>query len=252
MSALNAAVLRKGAENNTRGMGTTLVGVAVADNGGSPSAVVFHVGDSRCYRLAGGIMSQLTTDHSHVQDLVRDGRITPAEALTHPLRNVITRALGADVIVEADFHVLPEEDCRLLLCSDGLSGEIEDDRIRELLATHLDPSKAAVALVEAVLDGPARDNVTAIVLDVRFPPADPTDELRRTDLHVVSDADVTADVDVTADADVTEPVDTAMIDVAWAPPVPTARQPAHGGRPPTAPDAAAWDAPNPSSTDPTP
>jgi serine/threonine protein phosphatase PrpC len=244
VSTLNAAVFGKGVENNTRGMGTTLVGVAVADNGDAPSAVVFHVGDSRCYRLAGGAMTQLTTDHSHVQNLVQEGRITPAEALTHPLRNVITRALGADVAVEADFHVLPDEDCRLLLCSDGLSGEIDDDRIGELLATHVDPSKAAVALVEAVLDGPARDNVTAIVLDLVFPVADPTDELRGTDLHPVGTDGVSTNADVTAEVE--------MLDARWAPPAHDSRTTSDAGRPSAPPDAAAWGAPNPPSTDPTP
>jgi protein phosphatase len=267
VSALNAAVLRKGAENNTRGMGTTLVGVAVADNGETPSAVVFHVGDSRCYRLANGTMTQLTTDHSHVQDLVDDGRITPAEALTHPLRNVITRALGADVAVEADFHVLPEENCRLLLCSDGLSGEVDDDRIRELLTTRAEPSKAAVALVEAVLEGPARDNVTAIVVDVVFPPIDRPESGRRSDLPAPDIADVTAEVDITAEIDITaevdvtaevaltaepeESVDIEMVDVPWAPPIPD-QPPVDIGRPSAPHDGAAWGAPNPPATDPTP
>jgi len=222
VSSLNAAVLQKGAENNTQGMGTTLVGVAVARNGDAPSAVVFHVGDSRCYRLANGLMVQLTTDHSHVQDLVQDGRITQAEARVHPLRNVITRALGADVVVEADVHVLPEDDCRLLLCSDGLSGEIDDDQIWELLSMHADPSKAAVALVEAVLEGPARDNVTVVVVDVRFPSVDASDRPAFPSRNTV--------------------------DVPWAPPVAGPHPPDRGGRPPESPDAAAWGAPEPSQT----
>lgn len=215
VSALNAAVLRKGAENNTRGMGTTVVGVAVADNGETPSAVVFHVGDSRCYRLRDGVMKQLTSDHSHVQELVQAGRITPTEALTHPLRNVITRALGADAAVEADFHVLDEENCRILLCSDGLSGEIDDDRIWDILTANPDPSAAAVALIDAVLEGPARDNVTVIVVDVAFPEPDPTStsipdsvDAGATDRGLDDSADVTAeaDGDTTEDrlADITE------------------------------------------------
>jgi protein phosphatase len=273
VSTLNAAVLRKGAENHTPGMGTTLVGVAVAGNGETPSAVVFHVGDSRCYRVANGEMTQLTTDHSHVQDLVELGRITQAEAATHPLRNVITRALGADVAVEADFHVLSEVDCRLLLCSDGLSGELDDDRILELLTAHLDPSAAAAALVEAVLEGPARDNVTAIVLDVAFPPAAPTDELprpsvddRATDITAEFEvgllAAVTATVDMEPPAAITAEVDIVdagvgspeieMVDVPWAPPVPAAQPATDLGRPSARPDGAAWGAPNPPFPDPTP
>ncbi len=210
VSALNAAVLRKGAENNTRGMGTTVVGVAVADNGDAPSAVVFHVGDSRCYRLCNGVMKQLTSDHSHVEELVQAGRITAEEAATHPLRNVITRALGADVSVEADFHVLDDENCRILLCSDGLSGEIDDDRIWDLLTSHTDPTATAVALIDAVLEGPARDNVTAIVVDVAFPEVDLTRATSLNPIPALSDADVTdgATIDHTADgtADVTADV----------------------------------------------
>ncbi|MEP4651493.1 MAG: protein phosphatase 2C domain-containing protein [Ilumatobacter sp.] len=211
VSALNAAVLRKGAANNTRGMGTTVVGVAVADNGDAPSAVVFHVGDSRCYRLCNGVMKQLTSDHSHVEELVQAGRITAQEAATHPLRNVITRALGADVSVQADFHVLDDEDCRILLCSDGLSGEIDDDRIWDLLTSHTDPTAAAVALIDAVLEGPARDNVTATVVDVAFPEVDLTRSTAVNPIPVMTDAaaggaadDHTADVtaDVTAEFDV--------------------------------------------------
>ena len=249
VSSLNAAVRRKGAENNTQGMGTTLVGVALAHNADAPSAVVFHVGDSRCYRIAHGRMDQLTTDHSHVQDLVHDGRITEAEARAHPLRNVITRALGADVAVEADFHVLPEEDCRLLLCSDGLSGEVDDDRIWELLATHADPSKAAVALVEAVLEGPARDNVTAVVIDLTFPPAARNDSeqpaLRR------AGADVTAEVEGAVDGSVAEvtaePEGAVMVDVPWAPPAPDPQRVDRVDRPSAPRHAAPWGAPEPSS-----
>jgi protein phosphatase len=129
----------------------------------------------------------------------------------------------------------------LLLCSDGLSGEIEEDRIWEILATRADPSKAAVALVEAVLEGPARDNVTAVVLDVGFTGADPTDEIRRTGtgLGTSESAEITADVDADAEAR----------DVSWAPPVPHDRHPMTTSRTPLPPDGAAWGAPDPSSTE---
>ena len=266
VSALNAAVLREGAENNTRGMGTTVVGLAVADNGDAPSAVVFHVGDSRCYRLCNGVMTQLTSDHSHVQELVQAGRITPEEALTHPLRNVITRALGADVAVEADFHVLDEENCRILLCSDGLSGEVDDDRIWDLLTSNNDPTAAAVALIDAVLEGPARDNVTVIVIDVSFPEPDadrstipdqpaPLDEGGADDTAETT-ADITTEVGrVVADArmdDVTaDPTDEIMISRPWAPPAALDRRSERIDRPPAVPDAAAWSSPDATSANPT-
>jgi serine/threonine protein phosphatase PrpC len=269
VSALNAAVLRKGAENNTQGMGTTVVGMAVADNGDTPSAVVFHVGDSRCYRVCDGVMRQLTSDHSHVQELVQAGRITPEEALTHPLRNVITRALGADVAVEADFHVLDEEDCRILLCSDGLSGEIDDDRIWELLTCHADPTAAAVALIDAVLEGPARDNVTAIVVDVAYPEPElarstvvPWSIAMPPDTSVDITADVTAEFDLdvtedriddaTADPSGVDPTDEIMIVRPWAPPDAVDRQPNEVDRPPARPDGAAWASPDADGTGSTP
>lgn len=272
VSSLNAAVLRRGVENNTRGMGTTVIGVAVADNGDAPSAVIFHVGDSRCYLLRHGVMTQLTTDHSHVQELVQAGRITASEALTHPLRNVITRALGADAAVEADFHVLDDEDCRLLLCSDGLSGEIDDDRIWDLLTSHLDPTAAAVALIDAVLEGPARDNVTAVVVDIAFPDRPQT---QVTALHDITDApaDVTAEVEVTADVTaeidvvgdrvewsepdlathavlnaavrpVADPTQEVSIAREWAPPAVDDRRAHEIDRPSDAPDGAAWVSPD--------
>ena len=280
VSGLNAAVLRRGAENGTQGMGTTVVGLAIADNGGAPSAIVFHVGDSRCYRLCNGVMAQLTSDHSHVQELVQAGHITPEEALTHPLRNVITRALGAAAAVEADFHVLEEEDCRILLCSDGLSGEIDDDRIWDLLTSHADPTAAAVALIDAVLEGSARDNVTAIVVDVAFPePALPepavAENVAETSPPVAGDladddtadldrdttqdplGDVTAEpLDATLEYDVsTEAFASARSDAAdhadevgaatpWEPPDAIDRRSGSIDRPPAAPDGAAWGTPH--------
>ena len=177
VSALNAAVLRTGAENGTRTMGTTLVGVARIDTPDGGRAVVFNVGDSRGYRLANGQLVQLTKDHSHVQDLVDGGHITPAEAETHPMRNVITRALGAEERVEADYFVLPPGPCRLLLCSDGLSGEVSAEQINGILKAFADPATVATRLVNAVLNGPAADNVTAVVVDVDESMSIPTSSL---------------------------------------------------------------------------
>lgn len=255
VSALNAAVLRKGVENDTRGMGTTVVGVALADNGDESSVVVFHVGDSRCYRLRTGVMTQLTSDHSHVHELVQAGRITPEEALTHPLRNVITRALGADVAVEADFNVLDEENCRILLCSDGLSGEIDDDRIWDLLTSHVDPTEAAIALIDAVLDGPARDNVTVVVVDIDFPEPDPAhpslanpSASESTDPKAEDTADITADVTADAGADPTEDL---MIVRPWAPPDAIDRRSDGVDRPSASSDAPPWASPDADSADPT-
>jgi len=168
LTAVNHRIRRLGEENGTEGMGTTVVGVGLIANGDAVSAVVFNVGDSRCYRLRGGVLEQVTTDHSHVQELIAAGELSVAEASQHPLRNVVTRALGVDEDVRADFTVLDDLSCRLLLCSDGLSGEVDEDTIHGVLISELDPQAAATALVEAVLGGRAPDNVTAVVVDITF------------------------------------------------------------------------------------
>jgi serine/threonine protein phosphatase PrpC len=187
-------------------------------------------------------MRQLTTDHSHVQSLIASGRITPDQARSHPLRNVITRALGADDVVEADFHVLPEDDCRLLLCSDGLSGEVADGRIREILMAAPDPTDAAVGLLDEVLEGPARDNVTVIVVDIRFPNAEAEDGSQSTGAVplVVDTTDTTAELAGATETDQkTDAATDADTDEMGRP---------GGGHPISSHDAAAWDESNSSVT----
>jgi PPM family protein phosphatase len=148
-------------------MGTTVVGLAIVDDGGVPSWLVFNVGDSRAYRYAGDHITQLSRDHSHVQDLVDRGELEPDDARSHPHRNVVTRALGADATVEPDFWVRPVRGGdRFLLCSDGLSGELDDAAIGAIVAAEQSPDAVAAALVAAALDHGGRDNVTVLVLDV--------------------------------------------------------------------------------------
>ncbi len=145
-------------------MGTTMVGLVFLESG---DVTVFNVGDSRAYVLSGRRLSQLTVDHSLVQELVEVGRITPAEARSHPERNVITRAVGVDPTVAADLRILrPRPGDRYLLCTDGLSGEVTDDDIAETLLAGGSPTEAAAALVDRALRAGGRDNVTVVVLDV--------------------------------------------------------------------------------------
>jgi PPM family protein phosphatase len=264
VATLNDEVQRAGEKNDTPGMGTTVVGVVITENGDTPSAVVFHVGDSRCYRLATGIMTQVTVDHSHVEEMVRAGIITRHEALTHPLRNVVTRALGAEPTVEADFFVLPDEGCRLLLCSDGLSGEIHDDQIWDVLTSHPDPSNAAAALVRAVLDGPARDNVTAIVVDIVPANREYGRRIVQVGEVVLAAVDTTAEVDITQEApaarrssvgEITaEPVDDVMRTIPWAPSTRADWNPPNVGgatdRPRESSGEAAWGSATPPATRP--
>lgn len=146
--------------------GTTLTGAVLVEEAGAPHWLIFNVGDSRAYRLSSGTFGQVTVDHSEVQELVDLGRITEEEARTHPRRHVVTRALGTGDDSDADFWLLPvEEGDRLLLCSDGLSGELTDDAIYAILSSVPDPQEACDELIAAALRSGARDNVTVIVVD---------------------------------------------------------------------------------------
>jgi protein phosphatase len=147
--------------------GTTCVAaVLVADHEGTKWMLV-NLGDSRIYRFFDGDLIQVSVDHSVVQELIESGEITAEEATTHPERHVITRALGGPRLEEADYFVLPLAAVeRLLLCSDGISGLIDDDHIEALLREHADPRDAADGLVAAALAAGGDDNATAVVVDV--------------------------------------------------------------------------------------
>jgi len=148
------------------GMGTTVTGLAVLETAGGSHLMVFNVGDSRVYRLAGGRLDQVTVDHSEVQELVRAGALTREQARTHPRRNIVTRALGSDLTLLPDHWLLPATaGDRYLLCSDGLFSELADEDILPLAAAG-DPQQAATALVAAADNAGGHDNVTVVVVDV--------------------------------------------------------------------------------------
>ncbi|WP_434992866.1 PP2C family protein-serine/threonine phosphatase [Arthrobacter sp. Ld5] len=150
--------------------GTTLTGVVLVEDSGAPSWLFFNVGDSRSYRLSGGTFGQISVDHSEVQELVDLGSITEDEARTHHRRHVVTRALGTGDDADPDFWLMPVEDRdRILLCTDGLSGEVTDEHIYTILATVPDPQEACDELIAAALRSGARDNVTVIVVDAADP-----------------------------------------------------------------------------------
>lgn len=149
-----------------RGAGTTLTGVVVSEQDGLPYWLVANVGDSRTYHLVDGRLEQISVDHSEVQELVDAGALTPAQAAHHPRRHVVTRALGAAARPDADYWYLPlSTGDRLLVCSDGLTTELDDDRIAALLVAHTEPQGAADALVQAALAAGGRDNITVLVVD---------------------------------------------------------------------------------------
>jgi PPM family protein phosphatase len=147
-------------------MGTTVTGLASIETAGGNHLMVFNVGDSRVYRVVGGRLDQVTVDHSEVQELVLEGALTRDQARTHPRRNIVTRALGSNLVLRPDHWLLPAiAGDRYLLCSDGLFNELPDDQILTLLATH-DPQRAAAALVAAANDAGGHDNITVVVVDV--------------------------------------------------------------------------------------
>jgi protein phosphatase len=147
-----------------RGMGTTLVAIARTEE---DELAYISVGDSRIYLLRDGDLSRLTVDHSLVEELVREGSITPEEARSHPKRNVVTRAIGIDTFVQVDSAtIIPYTGDRFLLCSDGLFNEVEHDRIASVLRRLADPTDAAAELVRLANEAGGRDNITVLVVDV--------------------------------------------------------------------------------------
>lgn len=147
------------------GMGTTCVACRL----GADGLEVGWVGDSRAYRLRDGALEALTRDHSEVQLLVEQGALTPEQAARHPGRHMLARALGIGSLErdEIDQRTLPAAPGdRVLLCSDGLTGELEDARIEALLVGEPDDQAAADALLGAALEAGGQDNVTVVVATV--------------------------------------------------------------------------------------
>ncbi|WP_426322834.1 PP2C family protein-serine/threonine phosphatase [Microbacterium sp. E-13] len=146
------------------GMGTTVSALIMVDD----YAVIAHIGDSRIYLFRDGALTQITTDHTFVQRLVDSGRITPEEARFHPRRSVLMRVLGdMDTDPELDTFIMPTQPGdRWLLCSDGLSGVVDDPHTSKALGLGLAPGRTADSLLKQALDGGAPDNVTIVIVDV--------------------------------------------------------------------------------------
>ena len=163
--AANRAIWdRAGASAELEGMGTTICAAGLTGDG---SLVVVNVGDSRTCVLRNGSLRQLTDDHSVTAELVRRGELSEEEALDHPQRSVLTRALGVgpDVEVDGAAHPVVEGD-RLLVCTDGLFNEVPNDEIASLMAATEDLKATADALVELALSRGGRDNVSVVVADI--------------------------------------------------------------------------------------
>ena len=163
IAAHDAIVGKAKREHRLSGMGTTVTALALADG----SWVLAHIGDSRAYLLREGRLVRMTQDHSYVQHLINTGRISPAEAKSHPQRNVVMRVLG-------DFDIDPRPDIsiskarpadRWMLCSDGLGGVLEDSTIAEVLESVSDQAECAQQLVTMALKAGSTDNVTVVIAD---------------------------------------------------------------------------------------
>lgn len=142
------------------GMGTTVVAVVVCGN----KAYVCNVGDSRLYYITDSIV-QITKDHSYVQDLVDKGLITKDEAMVHPNKNIITRAVGTEIDVEVDYFTIDcETGAKILMCTDGLSNCVSEDEMVSILRNN-PPREANRLLIEAANNNGGRDNITVINID---------------------------------------------------------------------------------------
>ncbi len=167
------------AQPELHGMGTTLTALAVDQLGEGHQFVVLNVGDSRVYRYRDNQLEQLTEDHSYVAELVRRGEIDDEAASVHPYRNMLTRAIGVHPDVEIDEWLIePAVGDRFVLCSDGLTNELDDSAIAEQLANTEDPGVIAKALVAAANEHGGRDNSTVLIVDVQAEPLTDNDELR--------------------------------------------------------------------------
>ncbi|MCU1459442.1 MAG: hypothetical protein JWL73_3534 [Actinomycetia bacterium] len=163
-SANRAIWDRAGASGELEGMGTTICAAGLTDDG---DLVVVNVGDSRACLWHNGSLTQLTDDHSITAELVRRGMLSAQEALEHPHRGILTRALGVGPDVELDSFAHPAvEGDRVVVCTDGLFNEVPDDEMASLLAATKDLQATADELVELALSRGGRDNVSVVVAEI--------------------------------------------------------------------------------------
>ncbi|MCL2698257.1 MAG: Stp1/IreP family PP2C-type Ser/Thr phosphatase [Oscillospiraceae bacterium] len=150
-------------DQNMLGMGTTCVGAIVCDG----RAYIINVGDSRVYHVFGDSIQQITKDHSYINKLIDDGEITEEEGKTHPKRNCLTRAVGAEPLLTPDYYEIDlHDDSILMLSSDGLHAYGEDVSIAEIIVNN-PVSRICDKLIEYALETDGRDNITVAVISVK-------------------------------------------------------------------------------------
>ncbi len=166
LKVANATVLQHAREKEElSGMGTTFVAAAVFPD----KTYAMNIGDSRLY-LIGNEIKQITVDHSYVEEMVRKGEIQRKDARIHPKKNVITRAVGVEDAVEADFYEIEtEEDSRfLLLCTDGLTNMVEDEEIFHTVIKYAEkPQEAVQKLVKKANENGGKDNISIIIISLK-------------------------------------------------------------------------------------
>ncbi|MBN2220865.1 MAG: serine/threonine-protein phosphatase, partial [Vallitaleaceae bacterium] len=151
--------------SNLFGMGTTIDVVTINDKG---RVFMGHVGDGRVYVQENGYLRQLTKDHSYVQELMDSGTITKEEALVHPNRNQITRALGMDKRIDIDlfYYDIYEQSEYLLICSDGLSNMVDNETISDILKNQMSVADKVKLLEQEAMNHGGRDNISLILIEL--------------------------------------------------------------------------------------
>lgn len=162
MEGANAHVYSASSQQGMNfGMGTTLISAVAFEN----RMFIGHVGDSRVYLLRNGILSKITVDHSLVEELVKEGSLSRAEALNHPQRNVITRAIGCTPKVQIDTYTCGIDDRdTFVLCTDGLTNMVSDEEIKTIIENASSPEAACEELVNRANCNGGEDNITVIIL----------------------------------------------------------------------------------------
>ena len=158
----NQAVYKEANEKDLQGMGTTVVLASIDGR----TLSIANVGDSRLYVVSPGSITQITRDHSLVEEMVRMGELERSKARLHPEKNVITRAVGAAESCKVDFFKIGLEDEEsVLMCSDGLSNMLDDEQIRNIMNSQRDVIEKTQKLVEAANNSGGKDNITVIVVE---------------------------------------------------------------------------------------
>ena len=155
----NREIYKKAQTDGFSGMGTTATLALVYEG----KLIISHIGDSRCYLYSDGKMKQITNDHSYVGELVRRGQISKRDALNHPNRNLITRALGTDVILKVDMNIVSYSGETVLLCSDGLTNMLSDEQMAEIMKNSDSYETAIENMIQLANKKGGRDNITVII-----------------------------------------------------------------------------------------